>query len=150
MLKNSFSGKKSTALWQFCTQPIPIICTILNSGSKGLSILNVSPWSVKIQLTLLYFTLTLISGVTDFNPIILKESLCTSCHILVVLLLALVIWHMFDCCAIIHVWIVAHLGDSGQSWGCHCSRGGTWCGVEPSQRASKSSLTKWLTQSSQP
>ena len=31
---NHFLGKNSTALWQFYTQPISIICTILNSGSK--------------------------------------------------------------------------------------------------------------------
>ena len=52
--KNHFLGTKSTALWQFCTQPISIICTILNSGNKGLSILNVSAGSVKIQLTLFF------------------------------------------------------------------------------------------------
>ena len=39
-------------MWQFSTQPISIIRTILNSGSKGLSKLNVSAGSVKIQLTL--------------------------------------------------------------------------------------------------
>ena len=32
----------SEALWQFCSQPISIICTILDSGGKGLSIKNVS------------------------------------------------------------------------------------------------------------
>ena len=31
-----FLAKKSIASWQFCTQPISIICFILNSGSKGL------------------------------------------------------------------------------------------------------------------
>ena len=51
--KTNFLGKKSTALWQFCTQPISLICTILDSGDKGLSILNVPAGSVKIQLTLL-------------------------------------------------------------------------------------------------
>ena len=40
-------------MWKFCTQPISITCTILNSRSKGLSILNVSVGSVKIQLILL-------------------------------------------------------------------------------------------------
>ena len=41
------------ALWQFCAQPISIICTILDSGGKRLSIKNVSAVSAKIQLTLL-------------------------------------------------------------------------------------------------
>ena len=50
--KTHFLGKKSTALWQSCTQPISIICTILNSRSKWLSILNVSPESVKVQLNI--------------------------------------------------------------------------------------------------
>ena len=39
---------------KFCTQSISITCTILNSGSKGLSILNVSAGSIKIQLILLF------------------------------------------------------------------------------------------------
>ena len=55
MLKNSYFGKKkSTALWQLCMQRISIICNILNSRIKGLSILNVSAGSVKIQLTLCF------------------------------------------------------------------------------------------------
>ena len=52
--KTHFLGKNSTALWQFCWQPISIICTILNSGCKGLSILNVAAGSAKIQLTLFF------------------------------------------------------------------------------------------------
>ena len=57
--KTHFFGKKSKSLWPFCTQPISIFCTIFDSGSKGLSILNIVSGSAKIQLTLACILLTI-------------------------------------------------------------------------------------------
>ena len=46
--KRPILAQFSEALWQFCAQPISIICTILDSGGKGLSIKNVSAKSKKL------------------------------------------------------------------------------------------------------
>ena len=40
--KRPILAQFSKALWQFCAQPISRICTILDSGGKGLFVKNVS------------------------------------------------------------------------------------------------------------